>query len=89
MGFEHVPGIPQAVVDTEGFLHEKAYLAMDPVDGTTNFACGGPDWGGSATPKVAEFGSIGMGNWEAQKLQVALFLPWVEHVWTVLTCRER
>ena len=45
-----VPGIPQAVVDVaDDSLGEKAYLALDPVDGTTNFACGGPDWGVSAT----------------------------------------
>eukprot|EP00903_Cladosiphon_okamuranus_P014217 g13208.t2 len=43
-----VPGIPQAAVNADAFMGEKAYLALDPVDGTTNFACGGPDWGVAA-----------------------------------------
>lgn len=40
-----VQGVPQARVDSDGFIGAEAYLALDPVDGTTNFACGGPDWG--------------------------------------------
>lgn len=40
-----VVGVPQASVDPEGFVHDEAYIALDPVDGTTNFACGGSDWG--------------------------------------------
>eukprot|EP00752_Nemacystus_decipiens_P005065 g4599.t1 len=51
-----VPGIPQAVVGADGSLGEKAYLALDPVDGTTNFACGGPDWGVAAAVVRRETG---------------------------------
>lgn len=42
---EQVPGVPLAPIDPDGLIGADSYLALDPVDGTTNFACGGPDWG--------------------------------------------
>lgn len=52
---EQVSGVPQAPIGAEGFVHAEAYLALDPVDGTTNFACGGPDWGVSARKPLKMF----------------------------------
>ncbi|CAM9491877.1 unnamed protein product, partial [Ascophyllum nodosum] len=43
-----VPGVPQSRIDADGSIHAEEYIALDPVDGTTNFACGGPDWGVTA-----------------------------------------
>ncbi|CAM9454649.1 unnamed protein product [Sphacelaria rigidula] len=43
-----VPGVPLASIDSTGSIYSDTYLALDPVDGTTNFACGGPDWGVAA-----------------------------------------
>lgn len=43
--FEQVPGVPLAPIDPDGLIGASSYLALDPIDGTTNFACGGPDWG--------------------------------------------
>ncbi|CAM9494882.1 unnamed protein product [Ectocarpus sp. 12 AP-2014] len=43
-----IPGVPQARINPQGLVEAEAYLALDPVDGTTNFACGGPDWGVAA-----------------------------------------
>ncbi|CAM9869952.1 unnamed protein product [Scytosiphon promiscuus] len=51
-----VIGVPQAGIDPDGFIGAEAYLALDPIDGTTNFACGGPDWGVAAAVVRRETG---------------------------------
>lgn len=91
-GDGQVPGIPQAMVNAQGFLSEKAFLALDPVDGTTNFACGGPDWGVSGTEDCQNWSSPFdvetriLGSSEAASRALPAFVELLFGIWC--TCRE-